>query len=190
MTLAIIIGIILVGLVFLVWGYDRMVRPQADIDPAAFDDVRFPTVRGSNLSRENFTLPDDIEGEYALLMIAFQQVQQFDINTWLPVARQFAETYDGMVYYELPTIDRLNPAARAFIDGGMRAGIPDPIARSITITLYLDKPAFREVLDIPDEDSIVVMLINRDGEIFWRTDGRASEPAVEELESVLADLLR
>jgi hypothetical protein len=122
-------------------------------------------------------------------MIAFQQVQQFDVNTWLPVAQQLAETYDDLVYYELPTIDRLNPAARAFIDGGMRAGIPDPVARATTITLYLDKPAFRQVLEIPDEESIVVMIINREGEVFWRTDGRATQLAVEELDTTLAELL-
>ncbi len=190
MTLAIIVGALLVGLVILVWGYDRVVQPQTTIDPAAFEGVRFPTVRGSSLSRDNFTLPDDIEAEYALVMIAFQQVQQFDVNTWLPVARQLAESYEDMVYYELPTVDRLNPAARAFIDGGMRAGIPDPVARATTITLYLDKPAFRQVLEIPDEDSIVVMVINQEGEVFWRTDGRATKSAVEELEATLSELLK
>ena len=164
------------------WAYDRFIDPQEPIELQALEVVRFPQVRGSSLSGQSFTLPHDIEGDYALLMIAFQQVQQFDINTWLPIARDLSRQYTSLAYYELPTIDRLNPAARFFIDGGMRAGIPDPVARATTVTLYLDKPSFRQALEIPDEELIVVMLINREGEVLWRTSGPASPEAIEALQ--------
>ena len=64
----------------------------------------------------------------------------------------------------------------------MRSGIPDPVARATTITLYLDKPAFRQALEIPDEESIVVMLIDRRGEVLWRVSGPASPEAIEALQ--------
>lgn len=188
MTLIIVLGVVILVTVIALWGYDRFVNPQTEIDPVAFDDAHFPKLKGSNLSRENFTLPADLEAEYAIAMIAFKQNQQFDVNTWLPVAAELARTYPELVYYEFPTIDRLNPVARTFIDGGMRGGIPDPDARAKTITLYLDKPAFRQSLDIHDEESIVVLLINREGEVFWRANGLASETAVEELKSQLETL--
>jgi hypothetical protein len=184
-----IIGIVLVIVIAGLWAYDRFFDQQRVIDPAAYPDVRFPEVRGSSLSGEELNLPADIGAEYALVMIAFQQYQQVEINTWLPLARELAGRYPQLVYYEFPTIDRLNPAARAFIDGGMRAGIPDPVARATTVTLYLDKTAFREVLDIPGEDQIVIMLINQEGEVFWRTEGPASETSLEEVASILQDLL-
>lgn len=174
---------------FALWEYDRRYNPQEPIAPGTFDGVRFPSVKGSNLAGENFVLPEEIGADYALLMIAFKQRQQFEVNTWLPTANELAQTYDDLAFYELPTIDRLHPAARAFIDGGMRAGIPDPAARAVTITLYLDKPAFRQVLDIPDEESIVVMLIDQKGEIYWRTRGPATLEAVDELKLRLEDLL-
>ncbi len=177
-AIVIAVAVIALGL----WGYDRFINPQARIDPKALEGVRFPTVRGSSLSGRGYTLPQDIEGEVALLMIAFQQVHQFDVNTWLPVARDLSQQYKALAYYELPTIDRLNPAARLFIDGGMRSGIPDPVARATTITLYLDKPAFRQALEIPDEESIVVMLIDREGEVLWRMSGPASPEAIEALQ--------
>jgi hypothetical protein len=177
---AIVIAAMLIALSL--WGYDRFVNPQARIDPEALEGVRFPAVRGSSLSGRRYTLPQDIEGEIALVMIAFQQVHQFDVNTWLPVARDLSQQYEALAYYELPTIDRLNPAARTFIDGGMRAGIPDPVARATTITLYLDKPAFRQALEIPDEESIVVMLIDRRGEVLWRVSGPATPEAIEALQ--------
>jgi hypothetical protein len=184
----IVIGVgILIALAL--WAFDRRFNPQEPIDPSRFEEARFPTVKGSNLAGESFVLPQDVEADYALLMIAFKQRQQFDINTWLPTASELAQVYDELAFFELPTIERLHPAARAFIDGGMRAGIPDPAARAATITLYLDKPAFRQALDIPDEESIVVMLIDRMGEIYWRTRGSASSEAVNELKLRLQELL-
>jgi hypothetical protein len=185
----IIIGIVLVVVIAGLWAYDRLFDRQQVIDPTAYPNVRFPEVRGTSLSGEEFNLPGDIGAEYALIMIAFQQYQQVEINTWLPLARELADRYPQLVYFEFPTIDRLNAAARAFIDGGMRAGIPDPVARATTITLYLDRSAFREVLDIQGEDQIVVMLINQDGEVFWRTEGPATDNSLEEVDSILQDIL-
>jgi hypothetical protein len=187
MVALIILGAGLIITLFL-WGYDRFVNPQMTIDPDAFEGVLFPRVKGSNLAGEAFILPEDIEAEFALFMIAFKQKQQIDVNTWISVARELAQVYDEFSYYELPTIDRLNPAARTFIDGGMRGGIPDPVARATTITLYLDKPAFREVLDIADEESIVVLLVDRKGEVFWRAEGPSTQEAIDGLKATLAEL--
>jgi hypothetical protein len=189
MSIWMVLGIVIFSIALGLWAYDRFVSPQLKIDPGAFEDVRFPDVRGTNLAREEFELPADLGAEYAIVMIAFQQYQQLEVNTWIPIAQEYSARFDALTYYEFPTIDRLNPAARAFIDGGMRAGIPDPIARATTITLYLDKPAFRKVLDIPGEDQIVVMLINREGEVFWRVEGPSTTEAIEELDLTLRSLL-
>ena len=131
----------------------------------------FPAVTGSNLQREKRNLPEDLEGELNLVLIAFQQWQQAQVNTWIPFVRQLEETHSGVRYYELPTIQRRNVLARTFINEGMRAGIPDPVARERTITLYLDKDAFREALQLPNEDDIYVLLLDRQGRVVWRAEG-------------------
>src|SRR5512146_1371356 len=103
----------------------------------------FPRVQGANLERRSLTLPDDFAGERNLVLIAFKREQQFEIDTWIPAARQLARDYPDFRYYELPTISRNVPLARWWLDGAMRAGIPDRAAREATITLYLDKALFR-----------------------------------------------
>ncbi len=60
---------------------------------------------------------------------------------------------------------------RMSLDFGMKMGIPDRTAREATITLYLDKEKYRQALGIPDEETIVPMLITRTGEILWRSEG-------------------
>jgi hypothetical protein len=133
--------------------------------------MQFPTVTGSNLQRKKLRLPQDFQGELNLVLIAFQQWQQTQVDTWIPFANQLEETQPGVRYYELPTIQRLNALARTFINEGMRAGIPDPLARERTITLYLDKDALREALQLPNEDDIYVLLLDRQARVLWRAEG-------------------
>lgn len=133
--------------------------------------MQFPAVTGSNLQRKKLDLPQDFQGDLNLVFIAFQQWQQDQVDTWIPFARQLEEIHSGVRYYELPTIQRLNVLARTFVNEGMRAGIPDPVARARTITLYLDKGSFRQALQLPHEDDIYVLLLNRKGKVLWRAEG-------------------
>jgi hypothetical protein len=147
--------------------------------------MQFPTVSGSNLQRARLTLPQDFQGELNLVLIAFQQWQQAQVDTWVPFARQLEEAYPAVRYYELPTIQRLNTLARTFINEGMRAGIPDRLARERTITLYLDKEAFREALQLPGEDDIHVLLLDRQGWVLWRAEGAFTPDKGESLAAAI-----
>ena len=147
--------------------------------------MQFPAVTGSNLQRQKLNLPQDFQGERNLVLIAFQQWQQSQVDTWIPFARQLEETDPELRYYELPTIQRRNALARTLLNEGMRAGIPDQVARERTITLYLDKRAFREALQLPDEDDIHVLLLDRQGRVLWRAEGAFT---VEKGESLAATL--
>jgi hypothetical protein len=145
----------------------------------------FPAVQGSSLSGRQFSLPADFEGDVNLVLIAFQRWQQDLIDTWLPTARRLAQANDTFRYYELPTISRLNFLMRAFIDNGMRSGIPDPTARATTITLYLDKLKFRQALELPQEETIYVMLVDRQGQILWHAEGDFTAEKGQELEQAV-----
>jgi hypothetical protein len=133
--------------------------------------VQFPTLKARNLLRRQVTLPIGLEGDVNILLVAFQQWQQSSIDTWLPFVKKLENAYNGVRYYELPVIRQMNPLSRTFINEGMRAGIPDALARERTITLYLDKIAFRQELNLPHEDEIYVLLVDREGQVLWRMEG-------------------
>jgi hypothetical protein len=147
--------------------------------------MQFPNVSGSNLQRQQLTLPQNFQGERNLVFVAFEQWQQTQVDTWIPFARQLEESYPAVRYYELPTIRRLNTLARTFINEGMRAGIPDLVARERTITLYLDKKRFREALQLPGEDDIYVLLLDRQGRVLWRAEGAFTPDKGESLASAI-----
>ena len=130
-------------------------------------------------------LPADFDGERNLVLIAFQRAQQADVDTWMPFARSLASRDSSLRYYELPTLGRRYSVILGWIDGGMRGGIPDTAARARTITLYIDKFPFRQVLGLGKEDSIYAVLVGRAGKIYWRASGAYSEKLGAELESIL-----
>jgi hypothetical protein len=146
----------------------------------------FPTVTGFNLQRKKISLPQDLQGTYNLVLIAFQQWQQNLVDTWISFVKQLEKSHATVFYYELPTIQRLNVLTRTFINEGMRAGIPNPVARERTITLYVDKQAFRDALEIPDETDIVVLLLDQQGKVLWREQGVFSPEKGESLAAMIA----
>ena len=145
----------------------------------------FPRVHGANLERRSFILPDGFEGDHNLILIAFTREQQFEIDTWIPAARRLARDRTGFRYYELPTISRSIPFARLWLDGAMRAGISDRPAREATITVCLDKRAFRDALQLPSEDTIYALLVDRAGHVLWRAEGVLTEEKEQALQRAL-----
>ena len=121
-----------------------------------------------------------------LLLIAFRQWQQRQVDTWVPVADDLAATYPHFRAYELPVISRAYRPVARYIDGGMRAGIPDPDVRDATITLYINRSDFLRTLGIASVRSIVPMLVRPSGEILWRTEGPRAPLAEAELRDRMA----
>ena len=137
----------------------------------------FPRVSGSNLLREKVTLPQDFKGRLNLVFIAFEQWQQMEVDSWTPTAQELEGQFEGLAYYELPTIQNRNRFSKMFINEGMRAGIPNPKTRERTITLYLDKSDFRAALEMQDEQHIYILLIDRQGKELFRARGSYTREA-------------
>lgn len=150
------------------------------------DSVRFPAVSGFNLNRQELEFPRDFRGDLNLLFVPFLQFQQAIVNTWLPFADQLEAAWPELAYYELPTINELPALSRTFINEGMRAGIPDAKARARTVTLYIDLARFMRPLGIANKNEVHVLLVDRQGEILWRTTGSFDEAKGRALVGALA----
>lgn len=159
------------------------VATAAENAPAA----HFPNVKASNLEKRELNLPADFEGERNLLLVAFEREQQKDVDTWLREMKRFEEMDPGFRYYELPTIQRPNALMRWFIDSGMRRGIPDRKARERTITLYLDKKPFLDSLRITDQKKIYAFLVDRTGNLLWKSEGLFDEAKGVSLRTALGE---
>jgi hypothetical protein len=112
-----------------------------------------------------------------------------EVDSWSALADELEEKYEGLVYYELPTLQNGGPIYRIFLNEGMRAGIPNPKTRERTITLYLDKAGFRAALDMADEEHIYVLMVDRKGKEFFRGRGPYSLEGEAALRQALSRLI-
>jgi hypothetical protein len=152
------------------------------------EGARFPSVQGSNLEGRKFNLPQDFEAKYNIIAVAFYQNHQDLVNTWLPAIGRLTSSRKDLKFYELPTLSELNGLARGFIDGGMRAGIPNKATRAVTITLYLNRAEFLKAIGETSDSTIYSLLVNQKGEILWRGKGAYSKEQEDSLERVLKTL--
>jgi hypothetical protein len=129
-------------------------------------------------------LPHDFQGKLNLVFIPFERWHQLEVDSWSALAEELEEKYEGLVYYELPTLQNGGFIYKIFLNEGMRAGIPNPKTRERTITLYLDKADFRAALDMADEEHIYVLVVDRQGKEFFRARGpynREGEAALRQI---------
>jgi hypothetical protein len=145
----------------------------------------FPNVSGKNLEFENFNIPYDLEGDLNLMIIPFKQWHQNLVNQWSFFLNTVESEFLNFRYYEIPTLSYGYKLMRFMIDGGMRAGIPDKGVRKRTITLYLNKNEFRKSLEIPSEKTIYLFLINKKGDILWRSEGEYTPTKAKELKDIV-----
>lgn len=151
--------------------------------------IRFPAVTGLSLSGQELALPDDLQGEYVLVVVPFDDDQQVLAGTWLEPTQSLAEQYPGLTYYNAAILPDLAPAVRVVVRVGMNALITDSHLRDVTVTLFLaDRDALLAALDIPGVDAIQVFLLNEDGEVLWRNSGEYAPEKGDGLVALLARL--
>jgi hypothetical protein len=130
---------------------------------------RFPTLSARNLNDETVRLPGDLPGSRTLLLIAFKQEQQFDIDTWI---EGLALRTSTIPWLELPVVPNFGAVFRWYLDNAMRSGIRETAARERVVTIYTDTAAFRSTLAIPSDDRIHALVVTRTGRILARAEGR------------------
>ena len=99
---------------------------------------------------QNFDAPDDLAGQTNILLLAFKQHHQRDIDGWIdaPAPRgvttspphdekgRAIDTTVPLVLYEIPMIGARWQPVRQFIDGGMATSIRVPSVLARTVTVY------------------------------------------------------
>jgi hypothetical protein len=156
--------------------------------------VRLVPVVGRALDGTAYRLPGDLPGAVTLVVVAFRQRQQADVDRWLDLAVALGvppSPYGATgpmtrAVVEVPVLGRRYLAARRVIDGGMAAGIADPVALARTITVYTDPAAFRRACGLRTADEVAALLTRRDGTITWYAVGPPAEPHRADLEAALA----
>lgn len=154
--------------------------------PTASGPAVFPTLQARNLNGRTITLPAELGGARNIVLVAFRRWHQDLIDAWFPYLETLLAAHPELRAYELPMIGGLYTLARPFIDGGMAAAIPDPAVRERTLTVYTDVGRVMRALQIASTETITLLLVDRQGRIFWRDAGPYAPERFAGLEHALA----
>ncbi|HEX2905562.1 MAG TPA: hypothetical protein VHO69_01780, partial [Phototrophicaceae bacterium] len=113
------------------------VQVSACVSTGSGNCQRFPTISGATLTGTEITMPQDFTGELTFVIAAFDEKQQVNAATWLPLAQALKQDFPALTYYSVAIFTDLAPAMRAFIRAGMNLAIPDANLQAITITAFL-----------------------------------------------------
>ncbi|MCC7382178.1 MAG: hypothetical protein IT384_10125 [Deltaproteobacteria bacterium] len=145
---------------------------------------RFPSVRGKSLSGTEVELPRHFSGEPTLLLIAYEQRAQFDLDRWLLA---LSEAGVRTPIYEVPTIPGVLPGLFASrIDEGMRSGIPSEDWASV-VTVYEDGEAIAAFTGNERRSTGRVVLIDARGVVRFFHDEGFSVRALNGLRRAIED---
>jgi hypothetical protein len=145
----------------------------------AIEMPRLVPVEGRALDGTALELPAQLPGRWTVVVIAFRQRQQRDVDRWIDLAVALGVPASPLgaaapletAVVELPVLGRRYLGARRFIDGGMAASIADPVVLARTITVYTDTAAFRRRCGISTSAQVTVLLAGRDGVASWSRTG-------------------
>ena len=146
---------------------------------------KFPSVTGRNLNKKTVTVPDDYNNKPLLVIAAFEQWQQRVVDEVIAAfdANGLGERH---TIIEIPVIQRSTRFRQIRLDTIMRAVIRDRDVRQRTVTVYLDKKAFRDSLDIPNDSAVHWFLIDHiSKEIRLRGVNVPSSDELKQLVSLL-----
>ncbi|MEL7371944.1 MAG: hypothetical protein AAFN74_23670 [Myxococcota bacterium] len=150
---------------------------------------RFPSVVGHALDGSEISIPGDLSGKPAVLLIAFEKNAQFDADRWLLGLLQGKLSAP---LYEVPTIAGALPGMFASnIDEGMRRGIPKEDWATV-VTVYGDAAKIARFTGNSDRrQNTRVVVLDEEGVVRYFHDRGYSArliPAVVSLTTQLARL--
>ena len=140
---------------------------------------RFPEVTADSLAKTRESIPESAKGKVTLVVVAFLQQSQPQLDSWLgPFAERFGGK-DGFTFYEVPMISSGYRFMRIIIDSGMRGGIPREKHKNV-VTMYGDVEKYMKELNLEARFGYA-FLLDKEGIIRWQGKGFATPESLKEL---------
>ena len=144
----------------------------------------FPELAARDLNGRELHLPEGLEGECNILVVAFRAPQQFLIDSWAAHLGALESRIPGVRWYEVPCISRAWAPARPFIDGGMAAAV-DPPGRARTVTVYGELDRLTSSVASIDRRTVTLLVLDRGGVVRGSLGGRFDIGAAASLDRIV-----
>lgn len=150
----------------------------------------FWEIDADDLNGDVYSFPGDLEGRPTLALVAFRQLHQIEVNTWLEYLGRFEAAAPELRVVEFPTVAGVWKLAKGWIDDGMRSGIKSRDARARTITLFTNVGRFRRHLGIDSRERPTYLLLDKDARVVARWVGPADDETISSVLEMARPLIK
>jgi hypothetical protein len=150
----------------------------------AAEPIVLPTISFDNLSKDRVTLPADLHSDRNLLLLYFELTQQTDVDNWNGIIDHWRASDPSLASYTSLVSSQKNFLSRWWQNASMRSA-SDSSRWPTTLPLYVNKHAFEHKLDIPSEKQVVLLLLDRKGQVLSRVSGPPTDSSRTAMEHAL-----
>lgn len=134
----------------------------------------FPRLTADAMDKSTIVVPTQLKGQVNLLLLSWARDQDGQLATWTAIGQALEHTHPNVRVYTILVSSRENPLFRWWDNASLRESQTDPELLPWTLALYTDEAALRRKLGVPNERSIVALLVDRSGKILWKAIGPSS----------------
>ena len=132
---------------------------------------RLPSFMSHTLSQRAMTVPDDLPSDRTLALITFKRTQKEHADSWVEGLN--LKNDPSIQWIRMPVVNDPGTAqGRDEIQSRMLGRYPSEVERANLLPVFVDRKNFVRSAGISGVDQAVVVVVNRQGEVLARVEGR------------------
>ena len=155
----------------------------------------FPDMDTQTVDDKKVKLPDDVNGKYTLLGLAYSKKSEDELNTWFePVFSKFVQKASGLMagmgydvnVYFVPMFTGINAAATGTAKRKAAKNM-DPQLLPNILFYKGELKSYKDALDFERRDIPYFFVLDPDGKIVYATSGAYSYDKMDKVEEAIED---
>lgn len=139
-----------------------------------------PTTHGTLLSGKEITIPQDLLSPVNILIVGFSQKSGDMSTAWDKKIRPTIASNSNISCYEVPNLSGAPKLVRGFIIRGIKKDTPDSV-QAYFLPVFEHEEEWKIAAGFRAPDDAYILVVNRQGEILWKTHGAVSDQALKDL---------
>jgi len=145
---------------------------------------RLPELTVKRLDQQLIALPRGLTADRTLVLVAYSKAQREEIESWVKGLRLDKDS--SIAWIKMPLVnDPGNEAVRNAVERKLLAQHPADSERSRIVPVFTDRQAFIRAAGLSGHEHASVLVLNRDGKVLARAEGRFDEDKAQALRETL-----
>jgi len=145
---------------------------------------RLPELTVKRLDQQRIVLPRGLTADRTLVLVAYSKTQREEIESWIKGLRLDKDS--SIAWIKMPVVnDPGNEAVRNAVERKLLAQHSADSERSRIVPVFTDRQAFIRAAGLSGHEHASVLVLNRDGKVLARAEGRFDEAKAQALRETL-----